>query len=91
MRNGRYELCCRPLAEPGKDCGNVAVSEITGDPFEAGDLRGTGHTAYFVSSPSLPLPTYHGDWNVAGEALTFSDYAGEPGLYLVIEPWRKIG
>jgi TRAP-type C4-dicarboxylate transport system substrate-binding protein len=89
VREGTYELRCRPLADPGRDCGNTPAGEIRDDPVEAGELRGRGNTAYFVSSPSLPLPTYHAEWKTDGETVTFSDHTA-PGDHLVVSPWRKI-
>lgn len=88
VRNGKYELRCRPLADPGKDCGNTPIERPIDEPLELGDLRGTGNAAYFVSS--LSLPTYRGDWEIDEETLTFSDYT-EGGAHLGIKPWRKIG
>jgi TRAP-type C4-dicarboxylate transport system substrate-binding protein len=89
LRDGTYELRCKALADPGKDCGNVPVGDLSDDPLEAGDFRGSGATAFFVDS--LSIPPYRADWEREGETLTFDDYAGEAGGYLVIEPWRKIG
>jgi TRAP-type C4-dicarboxylate transport system substrate-binding protein len=44
VRRGTYEGRCRPIASPGEDCGNNAFD----GPLEVGDLRGTGHTLFFV-------------------------------------------
>lgn len=88
-RGGTYELRCRPLADPGNDCGNVPPSELSDDPLEAGDIRGSDHTAQFVDSVN-PVPPYRANWKIQGETLEFSDYTGD-GAYLVIRPWRKIG
>jgi TRAP-type C4-dicarboxylate transport system substrate-binding protein len=44
VRRGTYEGRCRVIADPGTDCGG-SVSE---GPLEVGDLRGTGHTLFFV-------------------------------------------
>ncbi|MFE7859866.1 TRAP transporter substrate-binding protein [Streptomyces sp. NPDC057403] len=45
VRSGTYEVRCRPVADPGDDCG-------AGDPkrplVEAGDLHGTGDVVTFV-------------------------------------------
>jgi TRAP-type C4-dicarboxylate transport system substrate-binding protein len=46
---GTYTLKCRPLDLPGRDCGN-AISDV---PFEAGHLRGTGSTVWFVYDADL--------------------------------------
>ena len=45
--DGTFELSCRPLDHPGTDCGH----EVQDVPLEAGDLKGTGHDAYFVYVP----------------------------------------
>jgi TRAP-type C4-dicarboxylate transport system substrate-binding protein len=46
VRGGTFQLSCRPLEGPGVSCGDSEIaSEET---FEAGDLRGTGRTVYFV-------------------------------------------
>jgi len=37
---------CTPLANPGDDCGTA----VTDFPLEAGDLKGTGSTVYFVGN-----------------------------------------
>jgi hypothetical protein len=47
IRQGTYELRCHPAANPGDDCGGT----ISDHPVEAGDLRGTGKTVYFVPNP----------------------------------------
>ena len=90
IRNGSYQLGCRPLAAPGSDCAN----QVSGGPFEAGDLRGTGNTVYFVYNPELlsrltgcKLPvgdtdagycwdgfSYRMTWTWDGKTLRFSDY-----------------
>jgi TRAP-type C4-dicarboxylate transport system substrate-binding protein len=44
LRDGTYVLTCKPLDQPGHDCGN----EVTDEALEAGYLRGEGSTAYFV-------------------------------------------
>lgn len=49
VRGGAFQLNCRPLEGPGVSCGDSdIVSEKT---VEAGQLRGTGKTVYFVSDP----------------------------------------
>jgi hypothetical protein len=47
VQHGTYQLECKPTDEPGTDCGH-SVSDA---PFEAGDLKGTGHTVWFVGVP----------------------------------------
>jgi TRAP-type C4-dicarboxylate transport system substrate-binding protein len=94
VRDGTYEIGCRPIANPGEDCGQG----VSDKPFEAGDLRGTGNTVYFVGDPErlsrltgclLPpsprLPDHCGPpdpyrltWTLNGDALTFTEFAGMP-------------
>jgi hypothetical protein len=47
VRRGTYEVSCRPIDGPGRDCGGATL-EQTGVPLEVGDLRGTGESVYFV-------------------------------------------
>ena len=44
VRRGTYQVSCHPLDLPGTDCGH----EVYNGPLDVGDLRGTGHVAYFV-------------------------------------------
>jgi hypothetical protein len=44
VRHATYVVTCRPLDLPGTDCGH----EVSDSPVDVGDLRGTGHTVYFV-------------------------------------------
>jgi hypothetical protein len=88
--NGTYQLTCRPVSEPGTDCGH----EVTDVPLEAGRLHGSGHTAYFaydahlladLTGCTLPVSqsrpgacfdgyNYQMSWKLRGSSLTFSDY-----------------
>jgi TRAP-type C4-dicarboxylate transport system substrate-binding protein len=47
VSHGTYELSCRPIATVGIDCGH----EDYDGPLDVGDLRGTGHLAYFNYRP----------------------------------------
>ena len=98
IRDGTYEVRCRPLDDPGLDCGQ----SIDDDPLEAGYVRGTGNTVTFVHDPELisklsgcklpvseTLPDHCGPggsgpktWEIEGDKLMFS---GD------LEPWTKIG
>ena len=49
VEDGTFALYCQPLDLPGRDCGNA----ISDGPFEAGHLRGTGNTVYFVYVPEV--------------------------------------
>ncbi len=92
VRGSVFELSCRPLDQPGVDCGEQ-VSDV---PLEAGDLRGTGQTVFFVYDPdrlsrltgcTLPVSQqtghcfdgkdYRMTWALSGDELTFTDYASD--------------
>ena len=47
--DGTYAMSCAPLDLPGKDCGN----NLEGGIVEAGYLRGTGNTVWFVYDAEL--------------------------------------
>jgi TRAP-type C4-dicarboxylate transport system substrate-binding protein len=48
VRRGTFQLSCRPGQGPGVSCGDSgSPAEVT---VEAGDLRGTGRTVYFVNN-----------------------------------------
>jgi TRAP-type C4-dicarboxylate transport system substrate-binding protein len=49
VRGGTFQLNCRPVEGAGVSCGGPGNSGI----MEAGDLRGTGRTVYFVSDPEM--------------------------------------
>jgi TRAP-type C4-dicarboxylate transport system substrate-binding protein len=98
VRDGIYEMRCRPIDDPGIDCGH----SVEAGPLDAGYLRGTGHTVTLVHDPELmskltgcklpvseTLPGHCGPggggpktWEIEGDSLTFS---GD------LEPWTKIG
>lgn len=104
IKDGTYALTCRPLDQPGRDCGNVVIDGA----LEAGHVRGAGDQVSFeydaqlhssLSSCQLPasrtdpghcnaIDTYSATWTLAGDLLTFSD---SDVLHLVLEPWRRIG
>ena len=106
VRHATYEVRCRPIADPGKDCGNF----VSNGPIEVGDLRGTGPDLYFVPNAArlskltgCKLPTsntlpdhcgpddpYRVNWKLAGDQLTFSGYAAV-GTSLGLKPYKKIG
>jgi len=46
VKDGRFELTCRANTDPANDCGR----DIVYVPVEIGDLRGSGHTAYFLAN-----------------------------------------
>lgn len=106
VHEGTYEMRCRPLDDPGIDCGG-SVQDL---PFDAGYLRGTGNTVTLVNDPELmskltgcklpvssTLPDHCGPagdvtltWEIEGDSLTLSGDLGR-GYELVLEPWTKIG
>lgn len=107
VNDGTYQMSCRPLDLPGRDCGN----NMAGGVVDAGFLRGTGNTVYFVadfemiselSGCQLPISETlaghcgpagggHATWTLEGDTLTWSDFG--PGLHsnLTVKPWQKIG
>ena len=44
VQGGTYEMSCHPLDLPGTDCGH----EVSDSPLDVGDLRGSGHRAFFL-------------------------------------------
>lgn len=102
IKDGTYTVRCRPLDQPGKDCGNVLLDV----PVEAGNVRGTARTVWFVSDPDLlaaatgctlppsmgeghcvKTPPYTAAWTASADGLTFRD---SDNLSLVLAPWRRI-
>jgi TRAP-type C4-dicarboxylate transport system substrate-binding protein len=51
VRQGTFELRCRPVEDPGVDCGTS--SEPQDEPFEAGEVLGTGNMVYLVNTGEL--------------------------------------
>ena len=106
VRDGTYEMRCRPIDDPGIDCGQ----SVEDGPLDAGYLRGTGQTVTLVYDPELiskltgcklpvssTLPDHCGPggsitltWEIEGDSLTLSGDLGR-GYELVLEPWTKIG
>jgi TRAP-type C4-dicarboxylate transport system substrate-binding protein len=107
VRNGTYEIRCRPLSDPGRDCGHT----VSAEPLDVGELRGTGEIVYFVPNlerlakvsgcklpPSQtnpahcpPIEAYRLTWSFHDGTLRFSAASREGGRELVIESLRKIG
>lgn len=107
VRKSTYELRCRPIDNPGVDCGH----SVTDRPLDVGDLRGSGDSVSFV--PDLPrlskvsgctLPPsetkagscppagpYRLRWSAGDGRLRFTDLSRLEGHELVLEPYRKIG
>jgi hypothetical protein len=99
VREGTYEVRCRPLDDPGIDCGQ----SVEDGPLDAGYLRGTGNTVTFVYDPEL-LSKLSGCKLPVSE--TLPDHCGPGGVDLAqtwqiegdsltisgdLEPWTKIG
>ena len=102
VHDGTYEMRCRPLADPGIDCGH----SVADTPVDAGHLRGAGQTVTLVNDPDLmskltgcklpiseTLPDHCGPggsgtltWKIEGDSLTFSG-----DVWWGLEPWTKIG
>jgi hypothetical protein len=102
---GAFELTCRPVADPGVDCGN-------GDPapqhiVEVGNIFGTSPTMWFVLDPARlmkltgcicgPQEGYHLSWAPMPDGrMAFSNFVGlgeretETGDSWTIQPWTRI-
>jgi TRAP-type C4-dicarboxylate transport system substrate-binding protein len=107
VQDGTYALTCRPLERPGRDCGGafsdnpLEAGYLRGDAssvsfvFDAELLASLSGCTLPASTTTdgacYPLPTYSADWALAGDELTFTDVAGEAGVYLGLGTWRKIG
>ena len=105
IEDGTYAMRCRPIEEPGHDCGNIPYGDEV--PFDtvldAGFVRGTGNAVYFVYDAALhsqfigcepdcfPVPTYRLTWELDGSSLRFSDLVGVTENEKTIKPWEKIG
>jgi TRAP-type C4-dicarboxylate transport system substrate-binding protein len=105
VRDGTYESRCRPIDDPGIDCGH----EVKNRPLDAGYLRGTGNTVTLVHDPELvsklsgcklpvseTLPDHCGPgggvtltWEIEGDSLTFSPKVSADKWW-GLEPWTKI-
>ena len=104
IAGGTYRLRCRPLDMPGKDCGNVGFDQDnTFDTvLEAGFVRGTGNTVYFVYNaavhskytgcalPCFPIPTSSFAWTLVDNTLTMHRVGGSGSVERLIKPWKKI-
>jgi TRAP-type C4-dicarboxylate transport system substrate-binding protein len=85
VRNGTFEVRCRPIGDPSDDCGGTITDDVLG----AGDLRGTGHQVWLVPKGKDHPGRF--TWAVDGNTLTFSDSAALKGAEMILEPWQKIG
>jgi TRAP-type C4-dicarboxylate transport system substrate-binding protein len=93
IEDGTWQLTCRPVDLPDRDCGNSGLADV---PLEAGDARGSGDTLYLLPDPELmatltgcQLPvsndaghcyetvSHRMTWSLDGEQLTFRDYASD--------------
>jgi TRAP-type C4-dicarboxylate transport system substrate-binding protein len=106
IRRGKYQMRCRPIDDPGIDCGG-SVQDL---PLDAGYVRGTGNTVTLVHDPELlskltgcklpesgALPDHCGPggsvtlgWQMEGDSLRLSGELRH-GYELVLEPWQRIG
>jgi len=106
MNSGLYELRCRPLDEPGTDCGH----SVFDGPLDVGQLRGDDATVWWVYLPErlaeatgclLPASNtlaghcpdfepYRMSWELDGDDLVFSDASGGAGEH-TLKPYQRIG
>ncbi len=99
---GVFSLSCRPLDDPGLDCGKASSS----GPLEIGDLRGREDLAWFVGREDLleqetgcrssssgcgVLPPYRMTWTLTDDELVFRDLVPGPAdLQWLVKPWTRI-
>jgi hypothetical protein len=106
IEDAMWQLACRPLDQPGLDCGGTTFE----GPLEAGELRGADDTVHFTGSDELmssltgcelpatgaaghcaPVFSYVLTWAADGDALTLTDAGSIDSPYtFVIEPWTRI-
>lgn len=104
LTGGEYALMCRPMDDPGIDCGHF---EYTGaDSYdtvlEAGYIRGDDTRAWIVYDPAVhdrfagcgecfPASTVAVEWQLDEGALILTDPTGDTTVQWVVKPWEKIG
>ena len=76
VRGGTFQLNCRPVEGAGVSCGGGGND--SDNIFEAGDLRGTGNTVYFVGDPERLS-------RLTGCKLPAKN---QPGHCFVLDPYR---
>lgn len=93
VKPGTFALECRPLADPGEDCGHHLPTKTHAFLVEVGQLRGDRTTVWFVDDAALiakltgcnpdsdcgASDPYRLAWQATGAGLRFSIYAG-PGM-----------
>ena len=96
--DARFVLSCAPLEAAAKDCGNSGLGKQAN--FEAGPLKGTGSTVFFVNDrrslqeagacnpDCYVIEPYSASWHVDGDTLTFT---ADQGSHLTIGSWTRIG
>ncbi|MGN6575937.1 MAG: TRAP transporter substrate-binding protein [Nocardioides sp.] len=105
VKDGRYELRCRPIDLPGTDCGG----EVSDAPLDTGELRGDDETLWWVYDAHrlaeatgclLPvsdllaghcgaLESYRMSWELRGRDLVLSDATGGAGE-ATLKDYRRI-
>ncbi len=92
IASGGYQLDCKPIADPGVDCG--AHDPALGTTVELGYVKGVRPTVWFVHDQAGlskktgcvrradstqgcgPEGGYHVDWSLSGNQVTWSNYVG---------------
>lgn len=106
IEDGTYQLTCRPIDQPERDCGNSGGYEGA---LEAGYLRGTGDVVYFVFDTELlsqltgcqlpadntpghcyTLPDFKLTWTLDGNELAFTSIDGAEAWERLLKPYQKI-
>lgn len=105
VERGSWALSCRPLADPGTDCGHSTESGV----LDAGTFRGDGRVLWRLSDPERlaaevgcalpadgsaghcppPPPPARLRWALVGDELRF-DAATTQGHEWVLEPFERI-
>jgi hypothetical protein len=87
VKPGTFELECRPISDPGEDCGHSPLFKTHPFLVEVGQLRGDRATVWFADDGARkakltgcdphtecgPVDPYRFTWKTTGSGLRFSD------------------